>query len=203
MSTYIDTARLKAMLPFVDKHDIRYFLHGIKITGDKMMATDGRRLTICRLPTDTGLDLIIPIQAVEFALKLNEDLDSIEVTPTNIGRVMYTPIDGKYPDVWKVIPADIESMKSQYVSFNPKYMGDYHKLIKAIKGCSGEVTIRQSDELSTIIVDVGLEDFFCLLMPCSGAVPPAVPSWVAEMRDAAKAPGSAEETATTKTEAPA
>lgn len=128
---------LKVLALFASRQDIRYYLNSIRIVGQHAMATDGHRITILRLDVDSGMDVLIPIQDVDAAIKCAEVLEkrldrmlrsgTIIVTPTSIGAVTYKPIEGKYPDISKVIPNDEEGSGSNCVSIQGKYWADYHK----------------------------------------------------------------------------
>ena len=177
----INIDHLKVLLLFCSKNDIRYYLNGILIQGDKMVASDGHRLVVCHLEEDSGLNVIIPDNDVAAAIKLvPRDCSYIEVTAEKIGRVLYTPINGDYLNWRKVIPADIESMEVRSVCFNAQTLSVFAKAAKMMRPRhDGYIVVRMKDEESAAIVDFGFSDaFFALMMPARNEVVPCVPKWL-------------------------
>src|SRR5690606_28974199 len=125
---------LKALLLFAGRNDIRYYLNGIAIQGRFAIATDGHKMAVYRMPEDSKLDVIIPCNAVEFALRINGiGAPAIEVGADRVGRVFYDSIEGSYP-VWRhVVPDDPKSMKVEKISFNADYLSALAKAAKILR----------------------------------------------------------------------
>jgi DNA polymerase III sliding clamp (beta) subunit (PCNA family) len=180
----ISVKHLKCMLPFVAKQDIRYYLNGLAIQGDKMITSDGHRMTICRLDGDTGLDVIVPISAVKAAIQLAET-SSVEITGERIGDVFYKPIEGTFPNWKKIVPKALKKSSNKYFAFNPRYLGDYSKM-KVILGCTryDGIVIYQETEHSPAVIDINEDRFFCLLMPIhADSAKASIPDWISEVSE--------------------
>ena len=130
MKITLKTSALLAALECSAKKDIRYYLQGINIQITKdavgmVYGTDGHILFAGQLPYEGDycpptLNLIIPTDAVK---RLDKKLDftELEFDGQNylLGGARFVPIDGRYPDVARVIP-DIDSSTLQTSgSFNP------------------------------------------------------------------------------------
>lgn len=145
-----------------------------------MVATDGHRMTICRLEQDTGLNVIVPRDDIEAAIALHNKRKGkavleIDVTTDRIGDIFYQPIDGKFPEWQKVVPKDHDKMEVNSVGFNARYMAEYVKA-GAILGSGSYISMRQSKESAVFVVNIGQPEFLCLLMPSTSDVP-KVPEW--------------------------
>lgn len=105
------------------QQDVRYYLNGLLLEGRpgklRAVATDGHRLALCDLETDSSEDLdiqaIVPRKAVielNRLLNTNEDAPEIELQFSNSHMQVEFPkgsfttklVDGRYPDYAKVIP---------------------------------------------------------------------------------------------------
>jgi hypothetical protein len=114
MKITFKTSPLFAALECAAKKDIRYYLQGINIQIKKIgvgmvYGTDGHMLFAGQLPYDgdyvAELNIIIPTDAVK---RLDKKLDftDLEFDGQNylLGGARFVPVDGKYPDVARVIP---------------------------------------------------------------------------------------------------
>lgn len=148
-----------------------------------MISSDGHRILVCRLEdNDENLDLIIPARDIQIALMLADKYQlKIEVTPTQIGRVLYKPIDAEYVNWKKVIPAPFKGNELNTLSFNPSYMADYYKICKLInQKLAPGISVMQKDGNSPILVRMfGANDFFSLLKPLTrSACDAKLPDWI-------------------------
>lgn len=179
----INAKALKAMLLFAAKKDIRFYLNGVLIRGEFMVATDGHRMAVYRLPEDSGLNIVIPREDVELGLKSVGKQEWIVVNENYVGRVAYTCLDAStYPDWRKVVPSKIGAMQVSHVAFSTDYISDFSKAYKAMHPHDGHlppIIVRQESESSVAIVDFGGgENFFVLLMPRRAETAPQIPEWV-------------------------
>ncbi len=134
----IQPSHLRAFLLFAAKEDVRYYLNGIRVTtasgAPEWHATDGHRLIIHRAPADTAypvdVDVIIPRAAIEQVLKAcTRKTESVAITvdgaaitlAADSARVDAIAIDGKYPDVSRVVPKQISG---EAAGFNAHYLAD-------------------------------------------------------------------------------
>lgn len=186
----INVKYLRAMLLFVAKNDVRYYLNGVAIQGNRMIATDGNRILVCRLPEDSGLQVIIPTREIKVALMLvekvfNEFDETIEITTDHIGKVSYKPIEGKYPDFKRLIPKPFEGGMINGLAVNAAYMADYAKIGEIINGKRSyrAVYLKQStaNKNTSILVHIdGCNDFFSLIMPMRIDESTCIPDWLAD-----------------------
>lgn len=128
----IPQAHVKAALPFIPKHDIRHFLNGLHVTPGRIEATNGH----CALLIQSeykGPSIIIPRNICEQAAKtkfprgyknpdftLTVDQDGKSATlqgPDNTWQ--FTPIDGKFPDVPRVVT---QQQSGEAATYNPEYL---------------------------------------------------------------------------------
>jgi len=180
----IETRYLRAMLLFVANDDIRHYLNGVYIKGDKMMATNGHYLTVCKLQEDSNLDVIIPTKHVQAAIQLAKRENKftqpeIEITNERIGDVFYKPIDGKFPDYKKVLPKEFDVMECGAISVNPAYIAKFEKLGLLFNKRHIGISIKAKDESSAMIVHVyGCDDFFSLVMPIKFDKAKFFPDWL-------------------------
>jgi hypothetical protein len=180
----IETRYLRAMLLFVANNDIRYYLNGVHIKGDRMVATNGHCLTVCRLKEDSGLDVIIPSKHIAVALQLTNRMPkgiqpTIEITADRIGDVFYKPIVGIFPDFNKVIPKKFDSMDVKKICVNPSYFAVFEKMGRLFFHQEAAISIKAMDERSAIIVHVsGCDDFFSLVMPMRFEGADFFPNWL-------------------------
>jgi len=102
----------KVLSEIIDKKDVRYYLGGILIDrkNDRMVVTDGHRATILKKPDFSS------------APKVPE-----KITGDQILKDDGTWIDGKYPDIDRIIP---ESHSDNKLQFNTKDLSDYARGIE-------------------------------------------------------------------------
>jgi DNA polymerase-3 subunit beta len=119
MSTLtIPVAHLKASLLQAAKKDIRYYLNGVYIDRTNTMthavATDGHRMSVFTSRLDASADcepfgIIIPRDIIEAAVKLagkrSDATLAYKQEQWALDGMHFDPIDGKYPDYRKVVPA--------------------------------------------------------------------------------------------------
>ena len=138
----IQASALKAALISAPTKDVRYYLNGVVIritdAGNVyIMSTDGPRAFIGKLtnawidePQLKALDIIIPVESVKDALMSKIDslsLLSLQDGVYSLGSVIFTPIQGKFPDLGKVIPSALTFVCANY---NAKYLADAEKALK-------------------------------------------------------------------------
>lgn len=178
-------------------NETRIQLRGIRIKGDVVCATDGKRLTVLKLDTDSGLDVNIPIESVIFACRLAKAKNRIvseilrpsvlevAITEDHIGDIKYERIEAAYPNIGRVIPEDFEKMEADAIALNPKYIADYLKAQRILRcqypGNLPFVQMRTARNETAVMVRFAPEDrWFSIVMPLylGKDEVPAVPQWV-------------------------
>ena len=109
---------------------LAFYLNGVYVdtTNNKLVATDGHTLAIISQAFDPDNQLpqtIIPLEASLMALKVNKGKAQLTLTPTHLGDVPYTPIDGNFPNYQQVIhEPNPEQTPGNY---QPEYVLKAHK----------------------------------------------------------------------------
>ena len=190
---------LRVLSLFAARLDIRYYLNCIRFIGRHAMATDGYRLTILDLGEDSGLDVMIPIDSVDAAIKCHDAIkkagplayqssmsDRLTVTADSIGVVIFKPLDGKYLDINKILPDDYEVMGAKALSLKGKYWQDYAKaaaLVGANRYGTQIVARASSDESCVIVKFADDKRWFSMCIPMRFDAD-MLPSVSAELRQA-------------------
>lgn len=131
----IKTEHLKAALLAGGKKDIRYYLNGVHVNAKHIVATDGSRMNVIAHGGAWPHEPVtIPREAVEMAVKLK--LKTVDVTPEAIGPIAFKPLDGKFPDYTRVMPALSQGVDqgAVHTQVNPDYLRDAIAAIKLVTG---------------------------------------------------------------------
>lgn len=129
MKITVKTSALFAALECSAKKDIRYYLQGINIQITKpftgmVYGTDGHILFAGQLSYDGAVDvplnLIIPTDAVK-RLDKKAEFTELEYDGQNylLGGARFVPVDGRYPDVGRVIPDIDHNTEQAPGTYNP------------------------------------------------------------------------------------
>lgn len=137
MKTQIDTKSLLAALNCTAVKDIRFYLQGVYVTFKTRArftcsGTDGHMLFVGvgfiyeQEDNDdlSGLSLIIPNEVIK---KLNKKKDYVnfEVLGDNryiLDDQIFTAVDGKFPDIGRVIPDKLDASAQSPSQFNPELL---------------------------------------------------------------------------------
>lgn len=146
----IPTDLLKAALVCASSEESRYYLRGVHLsTSGHLVATDGHRMFVGRLAERPTIDVIVPYDAVQVALKMAgarcKDLE-IDLAANRIGQIQYTPVDGTFPDWRRVVPTGEETPSNnpelndgpEHVHFEHTYIGDFAKMAAILCGKAKE-----------------------------------------------------------------
>lgn len=190
MKITINMSILKAAHLFTSKESTRYYLNGVAIEWNgahlTAVATDGHRLVAFNLPHDDSLtaddkfSIIIPNDVLK-NWKLNKNFNdaelSIETAPD--GKiscalhaegtgVMFSPIDGVFPDWRRIIPAELSG---DVMQFNTAYLDDFTRATKILYGKERFITVRHNGEGPAVIdmASVGEFEVVAVLMPRRGS----------------------------------
>jgi DNA polymerase-3 subunit beta len=168
----IPTDLLKAALLCASTEETRYYLKGVHLsTSGHMVTTDGHRLFCAKLVEAVPADVIIPLDTIKAALKLAPKKAAvIELNGNTFGGVVFTPVDGTFPDWRRVIPAADgyqSGNTSEPAHFNPDYIYDLGQMARALGSKTGTAfRIHAWDSASPHGVTFsGRDDCFAVIMP--------------------------------------
>ena len=119
-------AWLKAVMLAAAKKDIHYYLNGVMVRNGEIAATNGHMALMVKsesiksdgeyiIDNDT-LKMIVNLYKV---VKGDNPVEVKDGTTTGIGRISITPVDGKFPDVNRVIP---QEPSGEIAHFNAEYL---------------------------------------------------------------------------------
>ena len=164
---------MRAALICTSTEETRYYLQGVSIEPNprdlRVVSTDGHRLFCARIDVVADVDkFLIPRDALARALKKYKHTHlyiSREGNLWRAGDVVFTPIDGVFPESWsRVIPQDPPAT-STAAHFNPAYLVDMKKIAEALSG-KGSVASVYQDGLNPALVTFGArEDCLAVVMP--------------------------------------
>lgn len=186
----IPTDLLKAALYCASSEESRYYLRGIFLsTSGHMVATDGHRLFCAKLVESPSADVIVPYDAVTAALKMvGARVKEIDVDGTKVASIIYTPVDGTFPDWRRVVPTGLEKPSDKAddapgrVHYNLSYVGDLAKMGKVLDGAPMLHPVSASHPC--LVTFGGREDCFAVLMPMRrGSGPQGEIHYGAHVRD--------------------
>lgn len=137
----------------MSKEETRYYLQGIAVTHEGLVATDGHRLHMIRMGTGVGENqrdwLIIPRSAIDYAIKekgnvtINLYRNGCEILAGEYSFITRY-IDGTYPDYARVIPKGLEKETVFNALEFAKIAKDNGKMKKA-RGMRDDCKIRLDD----------------------------------------------------------
>ena len=118
---------LKAVSLAAAKNDVRYYLNGVMVRNGEMAATNGHvALLIQSEKIKSDGEYIIDNDTLKMILTAHkgikgdtriEVVDSVAITGKN--KISITPVDGKFPDVNRVIP---QEPSGEIAHFNYEYL---------------------------------------------------------------------------------
>lgn len=143
----IQSKILKAALLSAAKKDIRYYLNGVclSVTASGnvfIMSTDGHRAFVAKVPANCWngemqqkgpFDIIIPTETVAAALKTKTPLITLSAMDNgmySLANVIFAPVDGKFPDINKVLPA--LPVTDAIAQFNADYLADAQAALRIV-----------------------------------------------------------------------
>jgi len=196
MQFSVQRKQLKAMGRFMAVKDIRYYLNGLHIVqnnrGTYIESTNGHmlgRLLIDETPCASPVSVIVPLDAVKTLAatgkKGNETLhftvDGVKITVISPDGSSMTvqAVEGRYPDVDRVIPSDGNSTTTAPSSYNPEYVLAFHECAKDLgsksEGSGAFIKQRGTD---SGIVSISVEPLFVgIIMPMRTTDSAGIPAW--------------------------
>lgn len=170
----IATDILKAALLCASQEESRYYLRGVHLsTTGHLVTTDGHRLFCAKLTETPAADVIIPLDTVKAALKLApKKAATIELNGNTLGGIVFTPVDGTFPDWRRVIPPidGYSPGKPEHMTpahFNPDYIYDIGQMSRALGSKTGTAfrIHAWNNESPHGVTFAGREDCFAVIMP--------------------------------------
>lgn len=173
---------LKAMLVCVPTHEVRYYLCGINFVGVKnkvsACATDGHRISkwLITEEYDGGdFNFIINKETIKAVISSKDKHVELEPTTgaitTSFGSITGL-IDGKYPDISRVLNKETVIDKDGACYIDSKYISDTIKIANIICGKGSRDKIKQynSSPNSTVVFTFhNVDDFIHGIMPLRGS----------------------------------
>ncbi len=131
---------LKAAALFKAKRDVRFYLCAVYVGNGFIASTNGHVMLICEELEASGMDMIIPAEAVDSLIKkvgnhpltkttkLHQVDDEFWLLDHNGAYELFKPVNGKYPDIKKVdIAKPTEIQFKDYPRFNLEYLSLFQK----------------------------------------------------------------------------
>jgi DNA polymerase-3 subunit beta len=168
----IPTDLLKAALLCASTEETRYYLKGVHLSpSGHMVTTDGHRMFVAKLAEAVPADVIIPLETIKAALKLAPKKAAvIELNGNTFGGVVFTPVDGTFPN-WKAVIPPMDGFKpgddTAPAHFNPDYIYDLGQMSRALGSKTGTAfeIHAWNPESPHGVTFAGREDCFAVIMP--------------------------------------
>ena len=179
MAYELKISTLKAASICAAKNDIRYYLNGvcIDIKNASQMVIIGTEGACAFVGVENykgewygkAEQIIIPLESIVAALKAcgkyqnSINLEKLSNDKWILGAVIFTPIDGNYPDYARIIPK-LENVQAGIGYYNPEFL---LKAAKAMKEASGSQysTLNQHGENDAAVLTCGMPNYICIIMP--------------------------------------
>ena len=173
---------LNSSLVFTAKKDVRYYLNGINIyfKADRIRAisaTDGHTAQLLSVGAKEERNIkdyesiIISNEDVKRLIAIFQDRQVDEVPVTEI-LTHVTPVDGRYPDITRIIPDESASNEDQVIGMDCKYLArisaSLTKLSKGIKAKlqHAKFTFKGPDKAIRVDAIVNDGNALIIIMPC-------------------------------------
>ena len=120
-------AWLKAVSLAAGKKDVRYYLNGVMVRNGEMAATNGHMALLIKsesIKSDGEYiidnDTLKMIVTAHKGIKGDNRVEVIDsMTTTGSSKISITPVDGKFPDINRVIP---QEASGEIAHFNYEYL---------------------------------------------------------------------------------
>lgn len=185
MKLQIRKSDLLAALICAANKDIRHYLNGVNVRyvpGGKdggtlvLSGTDGHMLFCGTAPADWDgpvgepFDIMIPGDIVKTACKgKNPDTVALERAADGhyvLGNMVFSPIDGRYPDVERIIPDKVSGALAQ---FNPELLERGQRALRAYFRSDKVWPVLHHNGESAAVMATDSQDAVVVVMPFRGA----------------------------------
>ena len=203
MKIYTTLSALKAVNLLSADKDFRYYLNGVHVsataTMTRLTATDGHALGMYQSDQHNEsvdfVEMIISNDVIKLLKSASKNVDTVVIETEDgltgtIGAIMgaavsFKAIDGKYPDVQRVIPQSISGEPAQY---QPYLLEKFSKASKLLGSKNGLINVAYNGQ-STALVKIDSNDrFIGLVMPvramCDQSEGKTIPAWAREQLNA-------------------
>lgn len=179
----MNPATLKALLMIAGKKDVRYYLNGVYIDHKKRLAiaTDSHALLFIKLEPDDIAEssVIISRNAVENAVKIKNGQMCIGPHGhIDLGCMRSKPVDGRYPDVLRVVP---DKTSGIVAAFDPWQLNRMQEAARLINTKNYVIKLHMNGP-DAAIVNCG-SNALGLVMPCRPSDTPVVEKHIKDMLD--------------------
>lgn len=186
--------QLVAALCTSAKADVRYYLNGIYLeatnTETRLTSTDGRVMALLRADAkgdnevEGTVRMIVPFSAIEKikkhkvypTIEINDDGGSWGVVDINT-RTSFTPIDGRFPDVRRVLPS---KPSEELAQINPELIAMFAKAAVALGKKPDVVHVIHNGDGAALVTFEGSTDYVGALSPLNPekiSVAKSAPAW--------------------------
>lgn len=189
---------LRALTHICAKSDIRYYLNGVLLEirprETRYIATDGHRIAIIRdvvpdnEPDQGGAAIIVPRDTCKAAKRAMKNCpyvtmqydaaDQLAECHIDAAAVLtFKPIDGKFPDFTRVIPAQVDGKPG---AFNWQYLADFNAMAATAFNAKMPVELYPNGKDACALVLSGANPFVGAIMPVrmnNPAQSPGLPAW--------------------------
>lgn len=160
MKLKISKIMLEASHLFSAKADIRYYLNGVCfMPGGKLAATDGYRLFMGRHENELTENVIVsieksPVKKYDHAICDTETglVEFFDITKHRVGVALCQLVDGRYPDVERVIPKETNAVDR--IAFNAGYLADVERCAKLFNPKWPSVTFELNGNTNAAVATV-------------------------------------------------
>ena len=173
--------------------DLRYYLNGVYVeatsTETRLTSTDGRILSTQRFTSDNLVDgvvrILVPFNVLN-KIKKHKTVPMVEMGNEHGGweiidqdiRIGFTPTDGYFPDILKVIPKILNGEPGQ---FDPRLFANFAKaaiILGALNKKIPAVFVSHNGK-GAAVISLGEEiEYLGIIMPLAKTYPlSAPPSW--------------------------
>lgn len=169
---------LKALMVCVPNHDVRYYLCGINFRSENgnvsAYATDGHRISKWLITNDykgEDFNFIFSKNAIKTVIASKQDTVTLQPKTQTIELecgVITETIDGKYPDVSRVLNKDTIKNEDGGCFLNTNYISDVIKISKLLCNKNTLVKYHQfnsSPDSTVLFTFAGVDNFIHGIMP--------------------------------------
>lgn len=169
------------------KKEIRHYLNGVYVDGNRLVASCGPTLAVIHSPNADRPEMpgfIVPCDVVEQICKMRgnwlvefERVSETQIKATVSGSILtFSPVDGKFPDYRSVLSGAVKA-NGEAAHYNPDLVQKFVKAAKALGLKPTNIVITQGGTGSARVQFIDREEFFGVLMPCRHLTM-TVPTWV-------------------------
>lgn len=168
----LDVRHIAAAINTAASKDIRFYLNGVFVQNNIVVATDGHCLSAFKTVESASYlpEFIIPLDAAKIIAKLKAQLVTVKLLDDNridIGGVVFAPIEGRFPDWRRVMgTANAEGDRVHDMHAHPEIFLKFVKIAKLFKVDAYNVALVPNNKHSFSVGIAGLEsEFMGVLMP--------------------------------------